>query len=532
MILLHDLRLPLTAPPEEAFAAACGRLGLAAVHIAGCHIHKISVDARKTPPRLVYSVALALENEALERQAVQKAGGESARLRLAAPARVAAKPGAAPLPGPVVVCGMGPAGLFAALGLAKAGYRPTLLERGPAMEQRRAAVNAFAAGGPLAPEANIQFGEGGAGAFSDGKLTTRIHDPLCEEVTQSLLGAGAPADIAYRAAPHVGTDKLQTVIPKLRDEILARGARVLYNTRLLSLVHKNGRLAGVETSAGPLACGALVLAVGHSARDTFETLYGAGVPMEPKPFSVGFRIEHLQSEIDKGLYHGAAGHPALPPGEYRLSARVAGRGVYSFCMCPGGSVVAAASEAEHQVTNGMSAHSRSGKNANAAVVAGVDARDFGAGALDGLAFQRRLEHAAWAAAGRDFTAPAETQGSFLAGEGRLAPGRVQPSYPRGVAAADLGALLGPPIAGALRAGLGAFARKLPGFGAKDALLTGVETRTSSPVRILRGENLQSPAVSGLYPCGEGAGYAGGIMSAAADGLRVANAIIEAYAPCE
>ena len=274
----------------------------------------------------------------------------------------------------------------------------------------------------------------------------------------------------------------------------------------------------------------LVLAVGHSARDTFLMLHGMGLALAAKPFSVGFRAEHLQSDIDRGLYHEAAGHPALPKGEYQLSSHVGGRGVYTFCMCPGGQVVAAASEAGGCVTNGMSLHARDGANANAAVVVGVGPQDFGGDALRAIEFQRTLERRAFAAGGGGYAAPAETLGSFLAGDGALALGRVSPTYPRGVRAADLGALLGPQLAGALRAGLADFGRKLPGYTAPDTVLTGLETRTSSPVRLARGEDLQSVQLRGLYPCGEGAGYAGGIMSAAVDGVRCARKIAAQYAP--
>ena len=523
MLVVDGIRLPLDEPPEAALAAGLKRLG--GPKNAGVYIYKVSVDARRKTPVLVYAVAVRLADPAAEARFGAKPG-----VRLLREEPLPPLLGTQPLPGPVVVCGLGPAGLFAALALAQAGFAPTVLERGPDMAARRAAVEAFEQGGALDENANIQFGEGGAGTFSDGKLTSRIGDALCGEVTRRLLRAGAPEDIAWRAKPHIGTDKLRGVFTALRDTLLGLGGTVLFNTRLTGLTCQNGALAGVRTTAGDLPCGALVLATGHSARDVFTLLGDTEVDMQAKPFSVGMRIEHLQADIDRGLYHGAAGHPALPPGEYQLSARCGGRGVYTFCMCPGGSVVAAASETGGVVTNGMSLHARGGPNANAALVAGVNESDFGGDPFAAIAFQRRLEQAAFAAGGGTYAAPAESVGSFLDGTGKLPAGRVQPTYPRGVVAADLGALLPRDIAETLRGGLAAFGRKLPGFAAPDALLTGLETRTSSPVRIARDAGFESPSLKGLYPCGEGAGHAGGIMSAAVDGLRVARAIAGRYRP--
>ena len=342
-------------------------------------------------------------------------------------------------------------------------------------------------------------------------------------VTGAFLDHGAPADIAWRQKPHVGTDLLRGVIRSIRGEIEALGGEVRFNTALTGLHTRNGALTGIETTAGPVSCEQLILAVGHSARDTFAMLHGLALPLECKPFSVGFRAEHLQTEIDKSLYHGAAGHPALPKGEYQLSQHVSGgRCVYTFCMCPGGTVCAAASEAGGVVTNGMSLHARDGRNANAAVVVSVDGGDFDNDPAKAVAFQRRLEQAAYRAGGGNYLAPAETVGSFLAGRGALELGAVQPTYPRGVTPCDLGGLLPDDLSGALREGLTAFGRKLAAYRAPDAVLTGLETRTSSPVRLLRDkENLQCTGLAGLYPCGEGAGYAGGIMTAAVDGVRCA-----------
>ncbi len=514
-------------PQQQAVHKACKLLRISPRQAVSTGVAKLSVDARHKTPVLVYTIAITLENEGAE----LALAGSAPCVALARPAVFRPIVGSGqPLAHRPVVCGLGPAGLFAALALARQGYQPIVLERGPALEDRVKAVEHFSATGQLNPEANIQFGEGGAGTFSDGKLTTRINDELCSFVTQTLLKHGAPAEIAYKQKPHVGTDLLRGVILSIRKEIQRLGGTVHFNTKLTGLVEKGGKLAAVRTTQGEFACDALILAVGHSARDTFLTLAQQGLPLECKPFSVGFRAEHLQTEIEKSLYHAAAGHPALPRGEYQLSHHVGQRCVYTFCMCPGGQVVASASEEGGALTNGMSYHARDGKNANAAVVVSVDGSDFGGDPLKAIQFQRELEQAAFRAGGGGYQAPAQTVDSFLQAGSSLNLKRVQPTYDRGVQAANLGSLLPQQLADTLRTGLTAFDRKLRGYAAPDTVLTGLETRTSSPVRLVRGQDLQCEGMLGLYPCGEGAGYAGGIVSAAVDGLRCAQALMAAHPP--
>ena len=429
-----------------------------------------------------------------------------------------------------LVVGMGPAGLFAALMLAENGYRPILIDRGDDVRTRVRINDSFMETGVLDTESNVQFGAGGAGTFSDGKLITRINDPSISYVLRRFVDCGAPEEILSDARPHIGTDLLVGVVERLIERIAEKGGTVLYRTRLTGIRRERDeeRLVA-ETSAGEISCGALVLALGHSARDTQRMLMRLGLPTVPKAFSVGVRVEHLQKEIDKALYGDYAGHPALGHAEYNLSDTTGDRGVYTFCMCPGGTVMAAASEEGGVVVNGMSRHARDGENAVAAVAVSVMPEDCGGGAEDGFLFQRMLEERAFKMGGGAYAAPIQTLGDFMDGALSESPTSVTPTYSRGVTRLSRVDTLFPDrITDTLRAGFRSFGRKVRGYDAREAILTGVETRTSSPVRIMRTEELTAVGFPLIYPIGEGAGYAGGITSAAVDGIRAALAIMKRF----
>ncbi len=518
MPVLDNIKLPPRRDSvEELKKAIAKKLGTAADRIGEIRVQRRSVDARrKDAVTLVYSVEYARRGERLP---------EYKRPRLQ-PVSVQ------PLHRPVVV-GSGPAGMFCALTLAEAGLRPIVLERGRPVEERTRIVETYFGGGELDTSCNVQFGEGGAGTFSDGKLTTGIKDSRIGRVNAALVEFGAPPQIAWSAKPHIGTDRLREVVVNIRKYIEELGGEYRFSSRLSDLVIKNGGLAGAKVTSRDsgeyvIDCDSLVLATGHSARDTFEMLHRSGFAMEAKPFSVGARIEHPQPLIDRAQYGDFAGVPSLGAADYKLSARTRdGRGVYTFCMCPGGHVVAAASESESIVTNGMSYYARDAANANSAVLVGVTPADYGSEhPLAGVEFQRRIERSAWSAT-RSSRAPAQLLGDLLAGRPSTGCGSVQPSYRPGVEFGEIGCCLPSFVTDGIADGCREFDRRLRGFCMSDAVLTAPESRSSSPVRIVRADDLQS-SVKGVYPCGEGAGYAGGIMSAAVDGVRCAEQIIALY----
>ena len=577
MLEISNLALPLDAGLEGKHAeklvrrAAARALNVAPNDIAEIRLLKRSVDARKKHDvHFVATLGVELtggaqaEAAAIEAAAHRKGAANVKAHRPYEPLQVpqvGASRQAQDEPCPIVV-GTGPAGLFCALYLARAGLRPLVVERGAAVDERMAAVDAFNAGEPLDPHTNIQYGEGGAGTFSDGKLTTNIKSPWTQHVLHLFVEAGAPEEILWQAKPHIGTDLLVDIVRNIRKQIEQAGGEVRFNTQLTALHFENGHLtqaeiAQPESVVEAVPASRVVLACGHSARDTFELVRDAGVHMEQKPFSVGVRIEHPQQLINRSQYGKAADHPALGAADYKLSMHLRpqkgeeqGRGVYTFCMCPGGEVVCAASEPEGVVVNGMSRFARDGQNANSALLVGVGPEDFdGEDQLAGVKLQREMEQAAYrtviAAGGEPYQAPAQTVGDFLAHRAGGPSKQVKPTYARGVAWCDLHECLPPFVARAMEQALPQLDRRLHGFADPQAVLTGVETRSSSPVRIVRGTNMQAqladdpPAANGqpadvvvlepetgLYPCGEGAGYAGGIMSAACDGLRVASALVE------
>ena len=491
--------------------------------VRSCRLLRKALDAREGL-QFVCTVAVETANESavLRRCRDRRVSRWEPELyRLPVPARVPALP-------PVVV-GAGPAGLFAALVLARCGYRPILLERGQCVEQREADVHRFWESGILDTESNVQFGEGGAGAFSDGKLNTGTKDLRHRWILEELVRCGAPESILYDAKPHVGTDYLHKALQNLRRELLTLGADLRFGHRLEGISVEGGALCGLIVSHGgvsySLPCRQAILALGHSARDTFWMLYDAGITMEPKPFAVGVRIEHRQADIDMAQYKTYAGHPCLPPSSYKLACHLPnGRSAFSFCVCPGGQVVAAASETERVVTNGMSEYARDRENINGALLVNVTPADFGsAHPLAGIEFQRRLESAAYTLGGGGYAAPVQRVEDFLAGRPSVKPGRVIPGYRPAVTYTDLRGCLPPFVAESIAMALPELGRKLRGYDDPDTILTAVESRSSSPVRLVRDESGQA-SLPGLFPCGEGAGYAGGILSAAADGMRCAEAV--------
>ncbi len=551
--LVRDIRIPYTAHPKEAVEKAKKQFMRAlnrgkAAEIGDAVLYKSSIDARKKPDILrVCTVLLTVEisgTDAADLCAKDRAIGVFEKETFTLPE------GTEELHGRPVIVGFGPAGMFCALLLCEAGFAPIIVERGDDVEERAAAVKRFYETRILDTDSNIQFGAGGAGTFCDGKLVTRIGDPKCTWVLEKLAAYGAPAEILTKAKPHIGTDILLRVVANIRDDLIARGCEFRFRTTMRDIVTTQTaggtRADAIRTQNGDIPCGALVLALGHSARDTYQMLYERGFLLQPKPFSVGVRIEHLQSALNEAAYGtaardtlacGAQGNKILlPPAEYTVSHRPKAtaddpdpRGVYSFCMCPGGEVMAAASEVGGVVVNGMSRFARDGRNANAALAVSVRTSDYGDHPMKAIEYQRALERNAFLAGGGDYSAPCQIVGDFLTGKHGTDPSVVQPSYMNGgVRMCDLHTVLPTFVTDLLADGIRRFERQYPGFSADTALLTGVETRTSAPVRIPRTEQFTADGCDNVYPIGEGAGYAGGITSAAVDGVNAALALLARY----
>lgn len=521
-LIVSQIKTTLDEAKDNAVGKALSLLCVKRSEVKEARLYKTSVDARKEIC-FVHSVYVALNDKKREKRFSEKL--QNVRLYENEPLTV--EKGREKLNGDIYIAGFGPAGMFCALTLCEFGYKPIVLERGAAMDERIRAVESSWQSGITDSSTNVQFGEGGAGTFSDGKLTTRIGDPLCSRVLERLCEFGAPEEILTKAKPHIGTDKLREVVKNLRDRIIECGGEVRFLSAMEDITAVNGRISSIKVNGGEECCGALVLAVGHSAHDTFDMLLRKGIFIEPKPFSVGARIEHLQTDINKALYGKYAEHPALPPAEYQLSYRENDRGVYTFCMCPGGYVVGSASSNGSIVTNGMSYFDRAGKNANSAVLVSVTPEDFGNSPLAGVEFIARLEQRAYDFA-KNGRAPAMMTRQFTDGGTGIGFGRVEPTYLPGVEQVDLRELFPGFVSDYMVKGLKYFDRRIKGFSDSDSVLTAIESRSSSPVRIPRNEEGFTSAADNLYPCGEGPGYAGGIMSAAVDGIRTAIKIMERY----
>ncbi|MAD76537.1 MAG: hypothetical protein CML20_17405 [Rheinheimera sp.] len=527
MLRLTEIKLPLNHEENALTAAILAKLQITAEQLHSFTVFKRGFDARKKSDiQLIYTLDLEVANEAqllstfASDQHVKPSPDTSYKFVAQAPATLPERP---------IVIGLGPCGLFAGLLLAQMGFKPIILERGKEVRERTKDTFGFWRGKALNPESNVQYGEGGAGTFSDGKLYSQVKDPkhYGRKVMSEFVAAGAPDEIMYVSKPHIGTFKLVAMVEKMRAKIIELGGEIRFSSKVEKLHIDNSQLKGLTLASGEqLQSQHVVLAVGHSARDTFEMLHEQGVYIEAKPFSIGFRIEHEQSMIDECRFGPNAGNPILGAADYKLVHHCSNnRTVYSFCMCPGGTVVAAASEPGRVVTNGMSQYSRHERNANSAIVVGIDPdRDYPGHPLAGIALQRQLEEQAFKVGGESYHAPAQLIGDFLKGRSSVELGEVKPSYTPGITLTDLAQVLPDFAIAAIREAIPAFDRQIKGFAKADGLLTGVETRTSSPICIKRGKDYQSINIKGLYPAGEGAGYAGGILSAGIDGIKVAEAL--------
>jgi uncharacterized FAD-dependent dehydrogenase len=529
-LLVNNIKLSVNEDRTSAFDEArrvIRRAGLAS-YAREYSVYRRSVDARHKPDiNFVYSIAVTGDFPYID-ESRQKRLGISLHEPLAKPM---VKIGGEKLSAPPVVVGSGPCGLFAALLLAENGYNPIILERGGSVSERHLAVDRFNNEQVLDTDTNIQFGAGGAGTFSDGKLVTRINDPLTNYVLERFIEFGAPKEIRYIAKPHIGTDVLSVMVDKMLEHICQLGGSILYHTKYLSAKSSNGRISAVVTDKGEIPCGALILAVGHSARDTYESVLSQGFSVEAKSFSVGMRIEHLAEDIDRAMYGDPSISEKIGHAEYALSCNTKTRGSYTFCMCPGGVVVAAASEEQGVVVNGMSYNSRSERNSNCALLTSVFKDDYGGTPMAAIDFQRRIERSAFIAGGSNYSAPIITVGDFLSGGCKVMPSRILPSYMSGknIKLARPESFLPEFVCSGMKSALADFDKKIKGFAAADAVLTGAETRTSAPLRILRNNDTRlAIGFDNIYPSGEGAGYAGGITSAAVDGVKSAMSLMTAW----
>ena len=513
MLFVSGIELPIEESEEQAIAAALLRCGLSRKNTKAS-VYKRAIDARRKNIRFSYTISIECdEEEALAEKLAQK--GVTCRRASVYRPEEHFRERREGTPRPVVV-GFGPAGAFAALMLAENGYQPIVIERGGDVDERRSAVEKLRKEGILDPETNIQFGEGGAGTFSDGKLFTRIGDERCDYLLKRMAELTGIPSLTTLAHPHVGTDNLYSMMKAIRQLIKNAGGEVIFHEKLTGIESSEGRLKAVITDKRRIPTDKMILACGHSARDTFEALKPS-LAMEPKGFAMGLRVEHLREDIDRAMFGRYAGHPKLGSAEYRLVSKTSN--AFTFCMCPGGTVVAAASEEGGVVTNGMSEYARSGRNSNAALV--VPMMYKGNDPLGGIEWQRALEAAAFKAGGGSYAAPIQTWGDFLIGKKTQKAGRIKPTYPAGTRGADIAGFLPSDMRETIAGAMKEFGRRVEGFDTADALFTAPETRTSSPVRIMRGEDMESITIKGIYPCGEGAGYAGGILSAAVDGIKAA-----------